>query len=174
MLARLHDHLTRLLAPDHPAHRRGVVGLPAGAPEGRVERPPGRVPRARSAVGRRANDAAGTSCSRSASRCSWRSRACGRTSQIGSAQEARVRITTDRPERLAARSRAAGDALHRLGGRDRRRPGCRGRVRPAERSPHAKCERCWNYRPTVGQSAEHPTLCERCVRVVTTLQSAQR
>ncbi|MGZ3415738.1 MAG: zinc finger domain-containing protein, partial [Isosphaeraceae bacterium] len=28
----------------------------------------------------------------------------------------------------------------------------------AERSPHAKCERCWNYRPSVGQSAEHPTL----------------
>jgi isoleucyl-tRNA synthetase len=27
----------------------------------------------------------------------------------------------------------------------------------------AKCERCWNYRATVGQSAEHPALCDRCV-----------
>jgi isoleucyl-tRNA synthetase len=36
----------------------------------------------------------------------------------------------------------------------------------AERASHAKCERCWNYRPTVGLSAEHPTLCERCVRVL--------
>jgi len=29
-----------------------------------------------------------------------------------------------------------------------------------------KCERCWNYRPTVGAHAEHPTLCERCVEAV--------
>ena len=25
-----------------------------------------------------------------------------------------------------------------------------------------KCERCWNYSKTVGESAEYPTLCERC------------
>jgi len=31
------------------------------------------------------------------------------------------------------------------------------------RTAHAKCERCWNYRATVGQSIEHPTLCDRCV-----------
>lgn len=36
----------------------------------------------------------------------------------------------------------------------------------ASRSPHPKCERCWNLRPTVGQSPEHPTLCDRCVRVL--------
>jgi len=42
----------------------------------------------------------------------------------------------------------------------------------AERSPHAKCERCWNYRPSVGQSAEHPTLCDRCVGVVSGLASS--
>jgi isoleucyl-tRNA synthetase len=30
-----------------------------------------------------------------------------------------------------------------------------------------KCERCWNYRPSVGQDAHHPTLCDRCVKVVT-------
>ena len=41
----------------------------------------------------------------------------------------------------------------------------------AQRASHAKCERCWNYRPTVGQSAEHPTLCERCVRVLEVLQA---
>ncbi len=38
----------------------------------------------------------------------------------------------------------------------------------AERSPHPKCERCWNFRPTVGQSAEHPTLCDRCASVIRT------
>ena len=29
-----------------------------------------------------------------------------------------------------------------------------------------KCERCWNYRPTVGGHAEHPTLCDRCAEAV--------
>ncbi len=26
-----------------------------------------------------------------------------------------------------------------------------------------KCDRCWNYSTHVGESAEHPTICERCV-----------
>ncbi len=34
------------------------------------------------------------------------------------------------------------------------------------RTPHPKCERCWNHRETVGRSAKHPVLCERCVAVV--------
>jgi isoleucyl-tRNA synthetase len=29
-----------------------------------------------------------------------------------------------------------------------------------------KCDRCWNYSSHVGESAEHPLLCERCVEVV--------
>ncbi len=29
-----------------------------------------------------------------------------------------------------------------------------------------KCERCWNYSPTVGESAEHPTICARCVEAI--------
>jgi isoleucyl-tRNA synthetase len=36
----------------------------------------------------------------------------------------------------------------------------------ASRSPYAKCERCWNRRPSVGRDARYPTLCERCVRVI--------
>jgi isoleucyl-tRNA synthetase len=39
----------------------------------------------------------------------------------------------------------------------------------ASRSPYAKCERCWNLRPDVGQHADHPTLCGRCARVVAEL-----
>jgi isoleucyl-tRNA synthetase len=34
------------------------------------------------------------------------------------------------------------------------------------KSPYSKCERCWNYRSTVGQNAEHPTLCDRCAGVL--------
>lgn len=30
-------------------------------------------------------------------------------------------------------------------------------------SEHAKCERCWHHRPEVGQHAEHPELCLRCI-----------
>jgi isoleucyl-tRNA synthetase len=30
-------------------------------------------------------------------------------------------------------------------------------------SEHQKCERCWHYRPAVGQHADHPGLCDRCV-----------
>jgi isoleucyl-tRNA synthetase len=32
-----------------------------------------------------------------------------------------------------------------------------------ERAKGAKCERCWNYSTQVGESADYPTLCERCV-----------
>ncbi len=31
-----------------------------------------------------------------------------------------------------------------------------------ERADGEKCERCWMYSTTVGESAEYPTLCERC------------
>jgi isoleucyl-tRNA synthetase len=30
-------------------------------------------------------------------------------------------------------------------------------------SAHDKCERCWHYREDVGQHAEHPALCQRCI-----------
>jgi len=33
-------------------------------------------------------------------------------------------------------------------------------------SSHGKCERCWNYSPTVGTNREHPTLCARCVDIL--------
>jgi isoleucyl-tRNA synthetase len=31
------------------------------------------------------------------------------------------------------------------------------------KSDGEKCERCWNYRESVGRSEEHPSLCDRCV-----------
>ena len=36
----------------------------------------------------------------------------------------------------------------------------------AEKSSYTKCERCWNYWPSVGANGEYPDLCERCVSVV--------
>jgi isoleucyl-tRNA synthetase len=29
-----------------------------------------------------------------------------------------------------------------------------------------KCDRCWAYSPTVGECAEHPTLCARCAAIL--------
>jgi len=37
-------------------------------------------------------------------------------------------------------------------------------VTPAEGH---KCERCWTYDVTVGQDPAHPTLCRRCIEVLT-------
>ncbi len=39
-------------------------------------------------------------------------------------------------------------------------PGLALTVKPSE---HTKCVRCWHHREDVGQSAEHPELCGRCV-----------
>ena len=34
------------------------------------------------------------------------------------------------------------------------------------RSEDKKCERCWNYRASVGSFPDHPTLCDRCIEAV--------
>jgi isoleucyl-tRNA synthetase len=36
----------------------------------------------------------------------------------------------------------------------------------AERSSHQKCQRCWNYWPSVGANGEYPDVCERCIAVI--------
>jgi isoleucyl-tRNA synthetase len=35
-----------------------------------------------------------------------------------------------------------------------------------EKALGEKCQRCWNYATSVGESAEHPALCRRCVAVL--------
>jgi isoleucyl-tRNA synthetase len=39
-------------------------------------------------------------------------------------------------------------------------------VKPA---PGSKCERCWNYLPSVGEDARYPTVCARCSKVLETI-----
>ncbi len=36
----------------------------------------------------------------------------------------------------------------------------------------AKCERCWNYSTHVGESAEYPTVCERCVKALKEIEDS--
>ncbi|MFA5183389.1 MAG: isoleucine--tRNA ligase [Syntrophales bacterium] len=33
-------------------------------------------------------------------------------------------------------------------------------------APGEKCERCWNWRESVGKNSTHPTICDRCAKVV--------
>lgn len=36
----------------------------------------------------------------------------------------------------------------------------------ARKSSYEKCQRCWNYWPSVGDDSDYPDLCQRCVEVV--------
>jgi len=36
----------------------------------------------------------------------------------------------------------------------------------AQKSENQKCQRCWNFWPSVGTNGEHPDLCERCITVI--------
>ena len=97
---------------------------------------------------------------------------------IGSGLEAAVRITSA-PEDLPALLRAKAAVLQTLFIVSRVEVGrgpagavhydsqeIPGLVIDVDRAPGDKCERCWMRRPAVGQSAAHPTLCDRCVAVV--------
>src|SRR4029077_1797610 len=39
-----------------------------------------------------------------------------------------------------------------------------------QRADGAKCERCWNYSTHVGENADYPTVCERCVKSLTEIE----
>jgi isoleucyl-tRNA synthetase len=43
-----------------------------------------------------------------------------------------------------------------------------------EKTPYAKCARCWRHRETVGQSTAHPDLCDRCESVVASAKKMER
>ena len=87
---------------------------------------------------------------------------------IGSNQEASVSIVTPDEATLAAVERIGSDTFAAL---------CivsqvqieKGDVFAVhtEKSRHAKCQRCWNYWPSVGKNTDYPDLCDRCIAVIT-------
>ncbi len=82
--------------------------------------------------------------------------------KIGSSLQAKWRSRHRLPS--ATRSRASATICASCS--SRRPPRLPTRTRSGSRSrpaPHAKCERCWHYRPDVGYEAAHPTLCGRCL-----------
>jgi isoleucyl-tRNA synthetase len=94
------------------------------------------------------------------------------TKTIGSAQEASLVVTVparhpahilgDGRDLLATLCMVSEITVIERPAEDTDQP-IRVEARPSE---HPKCERCWNLRPDVGRDPEHPTLCGRCVRVV--------
>ncbi len=86
--------------------------------------------------------------------------------QIGSAQEAVVTITTNRPDRWTPDRDLLNTICIVSDVRIVEDPQDSEESVAVSKSTSPKCERCWNYRSSVGQSAEHPTLCDRCVRVI--------
>jgi isoleucyl-tRNA synthetase len=42
------------------------------------------------------------------------------------------------------------------------------------RADGAKCERCWNYSTHVGENADYPTVCERCLKALTEIEESDR
>ena len=95
---------------------------------------------------------------------------------IGGALEARVELSAEGDLKAALESHAkwlpslfivsqvslvatpAADAT--------RSEGVKGLAIAIHRAGGKKCERCWNYSTHVGESAEFPTVCERCLPVV--------
>ncbi len=166
VLARLHDHLTRLLAPIIPHTTEESWDYRPAGPEGRSSVHLCEFPEPDPRWDDAARDARWDELIGLREQVLLALEGLRKTKQIGSAQEARVRIATNRPDRwqpdrdllatlcIVSEVEIVAD------------PAASGETVQAERSAHAKCERCWNYRPGVGLSAEHPTLCERCVTVI--------
>ncbi len=171
VMARLHDHLTRLIAPIIPhtaeelwEYRPAGKGVVSSVHLAEFPEPDPRWDNAEQTT-------------RWAELLGLREQVLRaleglrKSKQIGSAQEARVRIASNRSHRLMAEKELLATICNISEVEFVVDPAAAVEAIVAERSPYAKCERCWNYRPTVGQTADHPTLCDRCARVVTTLHS---
>ena len=166
VLARLHDVLVRLLAPIIPHTAEEIWDLLPGA-EKPVSVHLADWPEADPAWDDPDRDARWTGLKALRDVALAALEGMRKSKQIGSSQEAALTIHTD----PAGASRADAKLLTTLcivsevevvG--DLPAPG--DEVVTARKSEHSKCERCWNLRPSVGQDAEHPTLCDRCARVV--------
>ena len=168
VLAPLHDHLTRLLAPIIPHTADESVGVPARRVVQAGQRAPGRVPRARSPVGRRRRATpAGTSCSSSRADLD---RARGlRKEQDDRQRPGGEGADRDQPARIAGCPIASCWRRSATFRRSRSSP-----IPPADgRGRHGRAlvlSPSASGAGTIGRpsarDAEHPTLCERCVRVI--------
>jgi isoleucyl-tRNA synthetase len=81
-----------------------------------------------------------------------------------------ARVTVEAPEKLHDRLSAVRDQLASVfivSQAEVKLNGANGALHvTVEPAPGVRCERCWLVLPTVGDDAEHPTLCHRCVPAV--------
>jgi len=153
VLARLHDHLTRLLAPIIPHTSEELWDYQPATPD----KPPSvhlaEFPEPDPQWDDTERDARWDELLELRERVLIALEGLRKSKQIGSAQEAKVRITTNRPEHWLP----AGEQLATLCIVSEvdifAEPGATVESITAERAPHAKCERCWNYRASVGRNA---------------------
>ena len=158
VMARLHDHLTRLVAPiiPHTAeeswdYRPANSARPSSVHLAEFPQPDGRWDVTERTT--RWNELLAVR-----DQVLMALEGLRKNKQIGSAQEARVRITTNRPERLLPERELLSTLCIVSELEIVADPAAMGESVVAERSPHSKCERCWNYRSTVGQSAGAPDI----------------
>jgi isoleucyl-tRNA synthetase len=169
VLARLHDNLTRLLAPIIPHTAEELWDYLPHAPA----HPPSvhllEFPDADPAWDDDQIDARWDELQNLREQVLVALEALRKSKEIGSAQEAKVRLVTNRPEHWASRRDLLAticivSEVEIVGD-----PAAAGESVTALRSPYPKCDRCWNHRTTIGQSTAHPSLCERCAHVVADL-----
>ncbi|MGO9598507.1 MAG: isoleucine--tRNA ligase [Isosphaeraceae bacterium] len=172
VLARLHDNLTRLLAPIIPHTAEELWGYLPASPDRPASVHLAEFPRANPKWNDPQRDQEWETLIEARETILRALEELRKAKTIGSAQEAAVTLSVapaDLPLLEASRellstlcivseirieeaAKAAADGPRFAA--------------KAARSPHAKCERCWNYLPTVGKNGAHPTLCQRCLRAI--------
>jgi isoleucyl-tRNA synthetase len=90
--------------------------------------------------------------------------------EIRSNQEASVDIVTDDRElvELIGKLGNGGFAALCIVSEVKVEEGCEVKI-TAAKSSYGKCDRCWNYWPSVGGDDDHPELCSRCSEVLKAL-----
>jgi isoleucyl-tRNA synthetase len=91
--------------------------------------------------------------------------------RIGSAQEAAVEVQADGEQfEFLSGHREELETIcivsHLTVGRGQAEAGRSDLTVRVDRAPGRKCQRCWNFRESVGVSATHPMLCDRCAGVL--------
>ena len=166
VLAMLHDHLTRLLAPIIPHTADELWDYRPAGPSKPASVHLAEFPEPNPQWDDDKRDARWVELLKLREQILIALEGLRKNKTIGSAQEAKVRIGTSRPDRWSPDRELLATLCNVSDVEIAADPAATVEAVTTERSAHAKCERCWNYRPTVGQSAEHPPLCERCVRVL--------
>ena len=85
---------------------------------------------------------------------------------IGNALEAEIDLTLSDGDLLAACEQALPEVEEILILSQLRVSAGSSTQANLKRSAHTRCSRCWRHKPSVGISATHPDLCDRCASVV--------